>query len=80
MHAHWSHGSDPEEVRHVSRYADSACPFCIDTMAKKGTLSQHFVMHVVPPLVMIFALKIVNALINTVHLAGAPWKQLHMYS
>ena len=25
-------------------------PFCIDVMAKKGTLSQHFVMHVVPPL------------------------------
>ena len=25
-------------------------PFCIGAMAKKGTLSQHFVMHVVPPL------------------------------
>ena len=26
-------------------------PFCIGAMAKKGTLSQHFVTHVVPPLV-----------------------------
>ena len=26
-------------------------PFCIGTMAKRGTLSQHFVTHVVPPLV-----------------------------
>ena len=26
-------------------------PFCIDVMAKKGTLSQHFMTHVVPPLV-----------------------------
>ena len=26
-------------------------PFCIDVMAKKGMLSQHFVTHVVPPLV-----------------------------
>ena len=25
--------------------------FCIGAMAKKGTLSQHFVTHVVPPLV-----------------------------
>ena len=25
-------------------------PFCIGVMAKKGTLSQHFVTHVVPPL------------------------------
>ena len=25
-------------------------PFCIGAMAKKGTLSQHFVTHVVPPL------------------------------
>ena len=25
--------------------------FCIGVMAKKGTLSQHFVTHVVPPLV-----------------------------
>ena len=25
-------------------------PFCIGAMAKKGTLSQHFVKHVVPPL------------------------------
>ena len=24
--------------------------FCIGVMAKKGTLSQHFVTHVVPPL------------------------------
>ena len=24
-------------------------PFCISAMAKKGTLSQHFVTHVVPP-------------------------------
>ena len=25
-------------------------PFCIGAMTKKGTLSQHFVTHVVPPL------------------------------
>ena len=25
-------------------------PFCIGAMGKKGTLSQHFVTHVVPPL------------------------------
>ena len=25
--------------------------FCIGVMAKKGTLSQHFVTHVVPPLI-----------------------------
>ena len=25
-------------------------PFCIGVMAKKGTLNQHFVTHVVPPL------------------------------
>ena len=25
-------------------------PFCIGVMAKKGTLSQHFMTHVVPPL------------------------------
>ena len=25
-------------------------PFCIGAMAKKGTLSQHLVTHVVPPL------------------------------
>ena len=25
-------------------------PFCIGAMAKKGTLSQHFGTHVVPPL------------------------------
>ena len=39
----------PEEIRHVSRNADSACPFLyfyIGAMAKKGTLSQHFVTHV----------------------------------
>ena len=36
-----------EEVRHASRNADSACPFCIGA---KGTLSQHFVTHVVPSL------------------------------
>ena len=24
-------------------------PFCIGAMAKKGTLSQDFVMHVIPP-------------------------------
>ena len=27
-------------------------PFCIGAMAKNGTLSQHFVTHVVPPLVL----------------------------
>ena len=31
-------------------------PFCIGVMAKKGTLSQHFVTHVVPPLAMSYAL------------------------
>ena len=39
-----------EEVRHASRNADSACPFCHRTNTKRGTLSQHFVTHVVPPL------------------------------
>ena len=39
-----------EEVRHASRIADSACPFCIGVNAKKDTLSQHFVMCVIPPL------------------------------
>ena len=33
-----------QPVRHASRNADSACPFF--AMAKKGTLSQHFVTHV----------------------------------
>ena len=28
-------------------------PFCIGAMAKKGTLSQHFVTHVVPPLAVV---------------------------
>ena len=37
-------------MRHVSRIADSACPFLYWSQCKKGTLSQHFVMHVVPPL------------------------------
>ena len=40
----------PEEVRHASRNADSAYLFCIARDGKKGTLSQHFVTHVVPPL------------------------------
>ena len=40
----------PEEVRHAPRNADSAYLFCIACDGKKGTLSQHFVMHVVPPL------------------------------
>ena len=35
---------------HVSLNADSAYPFCIACDGKKGTLSQHFVTHVVPPL------------------------------
>ena len=39
-----------EEVRHASRIADSACPFCIGVNAKRGMLSQHFVTRVVPPL------------------------------
>ena len=39
-----------EEVRHPSQNADSAYPFCIACDGKKGTLSQHFVTHVVPPL------------------------------
>ena len=33
-----------------SRNADSACPFCHRANTKTGTLSQHFVTHVVPPL------------------------------
>ena len=37
-------------MRHVSRIADSACPFLYWSQCKKGTLSQHFVMHVIPPL------------------------------
>jgi hypothetical protein len=41
---------EPEEVQHASRDADSACPFCIDVMAKMVTLSQHSVTCVVPPL------------------------------
>ena len=40
----------PEEVRHASRNADSAYLFCIARDGKKGTLSQHFMTHVVPPL------------------------------
>ena len=38
-----------EEVRHASRNADSACPFLY---WRDGTLGQHFVTHVVPPLAM----------------------------
>ena len=38
----------PEKVRHASRNADSAYPFFA---IQKGTLSQHFVTHVVFPLV-----------------------------
>ena len=34
----------------MSRIADLACLFCIGVNTKPGTLSQHFVMHVVPPL------------------------------
>ena len=44
-------GAISEEVRHASRNADSACPFLYWLDGKKGTLSQHFVTHVVPPLV-----------------------------
>jgi hypothetical protein len=36
-----------EEVRHASRNADSACPFRIDAMAKRVTLGQHFMTHVI---------------------------------
>jgi hypothetical protein len=32
--------------------------FCIAVMAKRVTLSQHFVMHVIPPLVYTIALKV----------------------
>ena len=39
-----------EEVRHVSQNADSACLFRHHANTKRGTLSQHFVTHVVPPL------------------------------
>ena len=41
---------EAEEVRHASQIADSACPFCIGVNAKKGTLSQHFMTRVIPPL------------------------------
>ena len=43
----WGSDVRAEEVRHASQNADSACPFCIGAMAKKGTLSQHFGTHVV---------------------------------
>jgi hypothetical protein len=36
-----------ERVRHASRNADSAS-FYIDVMAKRVTLSWHFVTHIVP--------------------------------
>ena len=39
-----------QEVRHASRNADSLYLFCIARDGKKGTLGQHFVTHVVPPL------------------------------
>ena len=45
-------GSGSEEVRHASRNADSAYLFCHRVRYKKSTLSQHFVTHVVPPLVL----------------------------
>ena len=35
-------------------------PFCIGAMAKKGTLSQHFVTHVVPPLVVLPSIEAVT--------------------
>ena len=44
---------NPEEVRHASRNANSAYLFCIARDGKKGTLSQHFMTHVVPPLSLI---------------------------
>ena len=34
----------------MSRNADSACPFCIDSNTKKGMLSQQLVTHIAPPL------------------------------
>ena len=37
--------------------------FCIGVMAKKGTLSQHFVTHVVPPLVVAASLVSVKVLL-----------------
>ena len=37
-------------MRRASLIADSVCPFCMESMQKKGTMSQHFVTHVVPPL------------------------------
>jgi hypothetical protein len=40
-------GISSEEVQHVSR--KSVCPYCIDVMAKRVTLSQH-VTHVIPPI------------------------------
>ena len=40
-HLHHSAAS-PEEVRHASRNADSACPFCIGAMAKKGSAESAF--------------------------------------
>ena len=44
-----SSGRLPEEVRHVSRKADSAYLFCLHAQYKPAMLSQHFVTHVVPP-------------------------------
>ena len=45
------HRKRAEKVRHASQIADSACPFCIiGVNAKKGTLSQHFMTRVIPPL------------------------------
>ena len=34
----------------MSRNADSACPFCIDSNTKKGMLTQQFVTHVAVPI------------------------------
>ena len=40
-----------EEVRHALRNTDSAYFVCHHVQYKEGTLIQHFVTHVVPPLV-----------------------------
>jgi hypothetical protein len=45
-------------------------PFCHHVNAKKGTLSQHFVMHVVPPLLLTNE-KLVSLLLDSVDRAAS---------
>ena len=48
----WYSGLGGAQRRYDMRHEmlSQRAPFCIGTMAKKGTLSQHFVTLVVPPL------------------------------